>query len=79
MQDVPPARRLKIGRPPVGPNRRPVVDGSGQLHPSVMHAAEAHGVSVTCAYNRARFNKVGWRFAETADLTAALADSPAEG
>jgi hypothetical protein len=77
MQDVLPARRLKANRPPTGPNRHPVVDERGRLHPSVMHAAEARGVSVTCVYNRARFNKAGWRFADAADLAAAPDSAPA--
>jgi hypothetical protein len=48
--------------PPLRRNRRPVVDETGRVHPSLTEAAIANNLSLTHAWTRARLQRGGWRF-----------------
>ncbi len=61
-------QKMRPRRPLVNPNRRPVVDELGQIHPSCMHAAVARGISISAAYGKARLGRGGWRFAEPHEI-----------
>ena len=51
---------------PRSPVPRPVVDGDGVVHRSIVDAAKAQGISISAIWQRATLQRHGWRFADEA-------------
>jgi hypothetical protein len=66
-------------RPIIRRNRRRVIDEHGVCHPSITAAAEAHGLSMSYAYAKARLSRGGWRFADEVPWQPAAPSSTSEG
>jgi hypothetical protein len=62
--------RADLRQIPPRPSSRAVVDELGNLYRSALAAAEARGMQPSTAYVRARFRRMGWRFAEADEIAA---------